>query len=416
MPIDTEGWRAGIVNNKFNYIFHTKRSVYSSLLNFYLSMASPIVSTICYLYFFITISVFNIPLSILLTFLCINIPLLDSFWSAIVCQSDKDVSRKLMINLVILTNYMQTMVLLFNPSIGPILFSMKTFSLKANEFFRANKVTVLVLSKMTQCFQLLSYLIYYLISTDIVRAMLILSGNVHENPDPTDCNLKFFHWNFDSISACGNTKLLLIEAYNSVFSYDLIAISDSRLDRSISNGDIQIGGFCCDVFRRDHPSNTGTPGGVCLYYKEDIPIRRRNDLKILEETIVNEISLRHKKVFFVVLYRHPNQTSDEFDLFLDRLQLTIDRIKSCTPHCIVITGNFNCRSKQWWPGDVELPEGLASDEFIESNNLTQLIDEPTNIRSTGMSCIDLSSQINRTCSLTLELSFSRRPLSTPDHP
>ena len=28
-------------------------------------------------------------------------------------------------------------------------------------------------------------------------------------------------------------------------------------------------------------------------------------------------------------------------------------------------------------------------EFIESNNLPQLIDEPTNIRTTGMSCIDL---------------------------
>ena len=91
----------------------------------------------------------------------------------------------------------------------------------------------------------------------------------------------------------------------------------------------------------------------------------------------------------MVLYRHPNQTNDEFDLFLDRPQLTIDRIKGCTPHCIVVTGDFNCRSKQWWPGDVELPEGLALDEFIESNNFTQLIDEPTNIESTGVSCIDL---------------------------
>ena len=61
--------------------------------------------------------------------------------------------------------------------------------------------------------------------------MLILSGNVHENPGPIDCNLKFFHWNLDSISASENTKISLIEAYNSVFSYDLIAISDTRLDR-----------------------------------------------------------------------------------------------------------------------------------------------------------------------------------------
>ena len=171
--------------------------------------------------------------------------------------------------------------------------------------------------------------------------MLILSGHVHENPGPTDCNLKFFHWNLDGITARDNTKISLIEAYNSVCNYDLIAIPDTRLDRSISNEDIQIGGFCCDVFRNDHPSNTIIPGGVCLYYKENIPIRHRNDLEILQETIVTEISLRRKKVFFMVLYCHPKQTSDEFDLFLDRLQLTMDRIKSCTPHCIVITGDFN---------------------------------------------------------------------------
>ena len=163
-------------------------------------------------------------------------PLLDSFWSAIVCLSDEDVSRKLMINLAILKNCTQTMMLLFNPSVGPILFSMKTFSLKANEFFRVNKLTILVLFRMTQCFQLFSYLIYYLISTDIVRTMLILSGNVYENPGLTDCNLKFFHWNLDSITARDNTKISLIEAYNSVFNYDnsvfnydLIAISDTRV-------------------------------------------------------------------------------------------------------------------------------------------------------------------------------------------
>ena len=104
---------------------------------------------------------------------------------------------------------------------------------------------------------------------------------------------------------------------------------------------------------------------------------------------MTEITFGRKKVCFIVLYRHPNQTNDEFDLFLDRLQLTVDRIKSLKPHCIVITSDLNCRTKQWWPGVIELPEGSALDEFIESNNLSQLIDEPTNIRTTGMSCIDL---------------------------
>ena len=38
---------------------------------------------------------------------------------------------------------------------------------------------------------------------------------------------------------------------------------------------------------------------------------------------------------------------------------------------------------------MERPEGTALDEIIETNNLSQLVDEPTNIRCEGMSCIDL---------------------------
>ena len=39
--------------------------------------------------------------------------------------------------------------------------------------------------------------------------------------------------------------------------------------------------------------------------------------------------------------------------------------------------------------DSENLEGTALDELIETNNMHQLIDEPTNIRGEGMSCIDL---------------------------
>ena len=39
--------------------------------------------------------------------------------------------------------------------------------------------------------------------------------------------------------------------------------------------------------------------------------------------------------------------------------------------------------------DTESPEGAALDEFIETNNLHQLIEEPTNIRNDSMTCIDL---------------------------
>ena len=59
-------------------------------------------------------------------------------------------------------------------------------------------------------------------------------------------------------------------------------------------------------------------------------------------------------------------------------------MKNLRPHPIVITGHFNCRSSQWWPGDRNLPEGIVLDQLFVSNNLTQLIDEPR-----GISCVDL---------------------------
>ena len=162
--------------------------------------------------------------------------------------------------MAIITNYTQTALSYFKSTI----FSMKDCSLKANKFLKMNKVTALRLLRITQCCLFFSYLIYCLISTNIVRKMLIRFGNVLENPGQNNCNLKFFHWNLDSITALDNTKLSLIEAYNSVFSYDLIAISDTRLYRSISNEDIQIEGFSYDVFRSDSPSNTRNPGRACL--------------------------------------------------------------------------------------------------------------------------------------------------------
>ena len=67
----------------------------------------------------------------------------------------------------------------------------------------------------------------------------------------------------------------------------------------------------------------------------------------------------------------------------------LDLIRNETAHAVVLTGDFNCRSSQWWDSDIENPVGTALYELIETNNLHQLIEEPTNIRYNSMSCIDL---------------------------
>ena len=125
------------------------------------------------------------------------------------------------------------------------------------------------------------------------------------------------------------------------------------------------------------------------YFKETLPIKRRKDLESMQETVVTEITLRRKKNIFVAIYRSPNQSSEEFDLFQGNLQNIIDNIKELRPHCVILTGDFNCRSNQGWPGDKNLPEGIALDDLYESYNMTQLIDQPTNIEPRGISCVDL---------------------------
>ena len=89
------------------------------------------------------------------------------------------------------------------------------------------------------------------------------------------------------------------------------------------------------------------------------------------------------------MYRSPNQSSEEFQLFIDKLQLILNNINNERPHSVIITGDLNCRSSQWWTEDIENLEGTTLDELIETNNMHQLIDEPTNVRREGMSCIDL---------------------------
>ena len=51
-------------------------------------------------------------------------------------------------------------------------------------------------------------------------------------------------------------KITLVEAYNAVYHYDVIAISETFLNSKINDSDICIQGFSHDVFRKDHPNDT----------------------------------------------------------------------------------------------------------------------------------------------------------------
>ena len=174
----------------------------------------------------------------------------------------------------------------------------------------------------------LYFLDIYCVNTisNLVELLLLMCADVHPHPGPRIKSFSFCHWNLDSIMVENKVKIPLIEAISSVHKFDIIALSETYLNDTIPNNEIEIEGYSSDIFRSDHPTNTKW-GGVCLYYKNTLPIKLRPDLHILDESIVVELTLSRKKLFFVVIYRSPSQSSDEFDLFLSRLELVIEHMR-----------------------------------------------------------------------------------------
>ena len=137
--------------------------------------------------------------------------------------------------------------------------------------------------------------------------------------------------------------------------YDVICLSEIFLNSTNSNDDERINIKGHNLLRVDRPSNKKR-GGVCMYYKEHLPIIKRDDLCTLKECLVMEIRVDQKKFFFSCLYRSPSQKQDEFEEFYNDLNLLLFNINDVNPTLSVITGDFNAKSSRWWSRDKDNAE------------------------------------------------------------
>ena len=83
-------------------------------------------------------------------------------------------------------------------------------------------------------------------------------------------------------------------------------------------------------------------------------------MESLPETIVAEIMLNRKKIFFVLSYCHPNLSSAEFDEF-DEFDECINKEN---PAVTIISGDFNAKSPLFWEHDIENTEGRVLSNFL----------------------------------------------------
>ena len=126
--------------------------------------------------------------------------------------------------------------------------------------------------------------------------------------------------------------------------FDIICISESYLNSDTSSNDnLNIPGY--NMSRNDHPSGNRR-GGVYIYYKESLPIKMLN-INYLQECICFDLKIGSKFCTIVSLYRSPSQSADEFDNFLNKLNLTMESITQKNPFLTVVIGDFNARSSKW---------------------------------------------------------------------
>ena len=259
MPIGTEEWRAGVGSYSYRY------SLPEAFLRVSLcSLLATAFRCFAYLYLIIAVSLITLPVSVLTKSLFAHFPtpsFLPSSWQQNLVSLNGQRS-----NFALSTSYV-----IF------IIYFLFSFS---RDFIKINGVTLMACPKIRKQYMIfLEHAVYaFLISnyldifsagenfpTKLILILILLAGDIETNPGPATAScLKFYHWNLNSVCARGGILTTLIEAYNSIHHFDVIAISESMF---ISNDSIFIEGFSREIFRSDYPSNSRV-GGACVYFCE----------------------------------------------------------------------------------------------------------------------------------------------------
>ena len=263
-PVDINSWHAGIANRKYSHLVRVKQHVKGRLLDY----AFLILHLYFYVYLFIAVTLITGPLSVCVAAATTIIYHPETVLSYFVSYNGILILDSVVSNFVSLTLYVQATVFFLKP-LGKFI-----LQIGHGYIFRLTKLTRVyiltfkdkfsgILRMVLYCYIILLGISQYFILKQVIRMRLHLSGNVHPNPGPTSNSLKFCHWNLNGICARDKIKISLIEAYNLVFHYDIIAFSETYCNESVKNEDILIKGFSKEILHSDHP-NGRKEGGVCM--------------------------------------------------------------------------------------------------------------------------------------------------------
>ena len=182
--------------------------------------------------------------------------------------------------------------------------------------------------------------------------LIMLCGDIELNPGPIPSNDSFEFVSSPSTNSFSdasdvrgrnklrfvhlNVRSLLpkIDQISVEFSeYDIIALTETFLDASIENDDINIPGYY-PPFRKDRSRHGG---GVCIYVKQTIFAQRYEFHQYDIEEIWLKIRTHNTSFFFACVYRPPNADNE----FWYNFTVSVQHVKSQNDPKLYIVGDLN---------------------------------------------------------------------------
>ena len=157
---------------------------------------------------------------------------------------------------------------------------------------------------------------------------------------------------------------------------EMLAINESKLDYSFTDGEISIPGY--NIVRKDR-NRYG--GGVALYVRENLSFTIRNGLVRLEMICV-EINLPYNRSFLVGTWYRPRSAA--IDLFTEYSSF-VEKC-DCENKELILLGDMNC---DYLKGPID-PHTRKLQFLSSVYQLEQLILEPTRVTDKSSTLIDLA--------------------------
>ena len=157
-----------------------------------------------------------------------------------------------------------------------------------------------------------------------------------------------------------------------VRSPDVFAVSESKLDSTVSSADLTPVGYTLHRFDKA-PSH-----GLALYSKTSLPLRRLQESEDpRHEYLAFLAPLRNVTFLLFFLYRSPSSDCEVLEVISNKVDLLLQKYPAAE---VAVFGDFNAHHVEWLVhSHATDSSGQAAHAFALSHNLNQIVSSPTRV-------------------------------------